>query len=343
MGRTETALRSCIGEPAQTSVLAELRQSVSSSLNALNQKVEAVQNVRNMIPFRRTQPNDFDRQLAHINTQALQTIKDQQLQILTAIIPLLPTLQKVPLHIASAEANLKEAIRKSAAAAPPIPNAQPTSTGSTSGSRKRKPYENTDQYTPSPSVTKRKRMRIDSGCTPQQQLPSPKSSRDTLLARGGLPTANHHHSIGDALHTSSRPAPVSIDIAQTRIPVQRLSIQPPTSRELPTTPSQRQSTFLSDRHGRPASSTSHRRESTSNASVTPFLARSVSSAHLTTTVPSHYPDHSKGAFRMPTQFCNPLHTGPRHLNSQVTGPSAPPLSSVGFSAVRYPFYLCLPC
>ncbi|KAF9785306.1 hypothetical protein BJ322DRAFT_1006148, partial [Thelephora terrestris] len=92
VGRTETTLQSCIREPAQASALVELRQSLSSSLDALNQKVEAVQT------------------LAHINTQALQTIKDQQLQILTAIIPLLPMLQKIPLHIASTETNLKEAI-----------------------------------------------------------------------------------------------------------------------------------------------------------------------------------------------------------------------------------------
>lgn len=45
VGRTETTLQSCIREPAQASALAELRQSISSSLDALNQKVDAVQTV----------------------------------------------------------------------------------------------------------------------------------------------------------------------------------------------------------------------------------------------------------------------------------------------------------
>ena len=45
VGRAETTLQSSIREPAQAPVLAELRQWVSSSLDALNQKVEAVQNV----------------------------------------------------------------------------------------------------------------------------------------------------------------------------------------------------------------------------------------------------------------------------------------------------------
>ena len=45
MGRTETTLKSCIREPAQASALAELRQSISSTLDTLNQKVEAIQTV----------------------------------------------------------------------------------------------------------------------------------------------------------------------------------------------------------------------------------------------------------------------------------------------------------
>lgn len=49
VGRTETTLQSCIREPAQAAALAELQHSVSSSLDALNQKVEAVQTVRTAI------------------------------------------------------------------------------------------------------------------------------------------------------------------------------------------------------------------------------------------------------------------------------------------------------
>ena len=268
-------------------------------------------------------------------------MKDQQLQILTAIIPLLPTLQKVPLHIASTEANLKEAIRKSAA--PPIVSAQSTRTGSNSGPGKRKPSKNADQYTPSPSATKRKRMRIDPSCTAQQQLPSPKSSHDSLLTQGGLPTTNHHRAVGDALRSGSRPASGSVNTIQTPNPGQRLSVQPPTPMILPATPSRRQSIFLSERLAQSRSSVPHQREGTLDASFTPSFVQPVSSAHSATPVPSYHLNHSKDAFKLPTQFHihTPLHAGPGHPNSQSTKPSAPP--SVGFSAVRCPTNLSPSC
>ena len=51
VGRTETVLQSQIREPAQAPVLAELRQSISSSLDALNQKIETVQSVCSMTMY----------------------------------------------------------------------------------------------------------------------------------------------------------------------------------------------------------------------------------------------------------------------------------------------------
>lgn len=45
VARAETTLQSSIREPAQASALTELRQSISSSLDTLNQKLEAIQNV----------------------------------------------------------------------------------------------------------------------------------------------------------------------------------------------------------------------------------------------------------------------------------------------------------
>lgn len=283
--------------------------------------------------FRNAQPNAVESQLAHINTQALQTIKDQQLQILTAIIPLLPSLQKVPLHIASTEANLKEAIRKSAAAAAPITGTQFTNIGSISGSRKRRSPKNPYHCTPSPSVTKRKRIRVDTSCTTQQQLPSPKSSRDSLLIQGGLPTTNHHRSIGDALRSSSRPPSGSIDTAQTPNPG-RLSMQPPTPMILSTTPSRRQSIFLPEMPVQPTSSLSHKRESTSGVSVTPVFARPAPGTKSDTPVPFHHLNHSRDAFKVSTRLHTPLHSDSKRLNDQQTRPSAQPPSSVGFSAVR---------
>jgi len=278
-----------------------------------------------------TRPNTLYPQLTSINTQALHTIKDQQLQILTAIIPLLPMLQKVPLHIASAEANLKEAIRN-AALSPNIASTQPMRTGSISGTRKRKLSKNADQHSPSPSVAKKRRIRVDSNGTAQQQIPSPKSSRDSLLTQSGLPMVNQHRSVGDALYPDNRSASCSINTAQTPNPGQRLSMQPPTPRIVPTTPSRMHSIALSDRIAQP-SSLSHRKERMSNVPAAPHFARPVSSANSATSAP---PNSQKDAFKAPNQFYThtPLRTGSNHPNDWSKRPSAPPPAPIGFSAVR---------
>jgi len=246
-------------------------------------------------------------------------------------------LQKVPLHIASAEASLKEAIRNTVAA-PTIASTQLTSASSISGSRKRKLSKNPEQHTPSPSVTKRRRIHADSGCTAQQQLPSPKSSRDSLFTQDGLPTANRHRSIGDALYPGSRSVSRSINTAKTPNPGQRSSMQPPTPRIVPSTPSRVHSVALSDRTAQPSSSTlSRKKETASDVSVAPRFARPVSSTNSVTPAPPNHPSHSKDAFKTPNPFYihTPLRTASKRLNDWSKKPSAPPPStSVGFSAVR---------
>ena len=285
--------------------------------------------------FHFTRPNDHDSQLAHINTKALQTIGDQQFQILTAIIPVLPMLQKVPLHIASTEANLKEVIRKSIVA-PPIARTQPTSAGSTSSSVKRKLSRNTEQHSPSPSVTKKRRTQIDSDYTARQQLPSPKSSHDSLLAQSGLPTASQHRSISDALRSGSRSVSRSSNTALPPNPGQRSSMQPPTPRIVPGTPSRMRSVALSDWSAQPAPSLSHKKPRASDASVPPHFARPVPNAQLVTPAPPNRPDHPNDAFKPPNPFYihTPLRTGSKQLGNSSSRPSAPVQPPSGFSAVR---------
>ena len=352
VGRTETTLQSCIREPAQASALAELRQSISSSLEALNQKVEAVQNVRIAItlsPF--TRSNRLDPQLAYTNTQTLQTIRDQQFQILTTIIPLLPMLQKVPLHIASAEANLKEEIRKSAVA-PTIASIQPPSADPTPVFRKRKLSRNTEQHSPSPSVTKRRRIRTDSTCTAEEQLPSSKPSLGPSFTRSGLPTADHHRSVTSDLRPGSESASRPNNTARTPNPDQRSSMQPPTPRIVTRTPSRMHSIALSDKPAQPTpSSLSHKKLRASDTSVHPHFTRPVSNTKSVTSAPPNRHNNPTDAFEAPNLFRihTPLRTGSKQPNDWSTRPSAPVQPSIGFSAVRgrptrKPFsVLYLPC
>lgn len=240
-------------------------------------------------------------------------------------------LQKIPLHIAATEANLKEAIRGSAVG--PISSTRPPSTGSTADSRKRKLSKNADQHSPSPSVTKRKRIRIDSSCA-AQQLPSPKSSRDSFPTEGAFPTTNHHRTVGDALQFGARSASRSINTAQTPNPGQRSSMQPPII--VPTTPSRTRSVSLSERSAQHPSALSHKKANPVDTSVTPLFVRPVPSAHSATSVPANHLNPSRDASKVPSQFHihTPLRTGSRYPNGQSTKPSALPPSSVGFSAVR---------
>jgi len=242
-------------------------------------------------------------------------------------------LQKVPLHIASTEANLKETIRK-LVAAPDIAGSEPTSTGSISDPRKRKLSNNVDQLSPSPSVTKRRRIRIASGCTVQQQQPSPESSRNSLLAQGGLSSTNQHRSISRALRSDSRSASRPINTAQIPNPGQRSSIQQPTPRIIQSTPSRTNSVALSDRPAQPTPSLSHKKGMASDTSVAPHFALPISSAHSVTQVPPNRLDHPNGAFKAPFRIRTPLRTGSKHPNDWSARPSAPLPSSIGFSAVR---------
>lgn len=245
-------------------------------------------------------------------------------------------LQKVPLHIASTEANLKEVIRESLVA-PPIVSTQPTSAGYISGSVKRKLSRVPEQYSPSPSVTKRRRIQIDSGYRAQQQLPLPKSSHDSLLTQSGLPTTNQHRSISDVLRSGSRSASRLSNTAQPPNPGQRSSMQPPTPRIVPGTPSRMHSVALSDRSAQPTpSSLSHKKPRASDTPAPPHFARPVPNAQLVTPAPPNRLDHPNDAFKAPNPFYihTPLRTGSKQLGDWSSKPSAPVQSSSGFSAVR---------
>ena len=243
-------------------------------------------------------------------------------------------LQKVPLHIASTEANLKEAIRNSAA--PTIASTQLMSAGSNSSSRKRKLPMNTEQHSPSLSVTKRRRIRIDPGSTAQEQLPSPMPSLDCLLTLGGLPSANHHPPAMDAPRSGTRSASRSSNTAPILNPGQRSSMQPPTPKMVPSTPSRIHSVVLSDVLAQPTSSLSHNKPSASDTSAPSNFARPVPRTQSVTPAPPNRPGHSKDTFKAPNLFYihTPLRTGSKQANDWSARSSAPGQSSIGFSAVR---------
>ena len=220
---------------------------------------------------------------------------------------------------------------------PTISSTQPTRTGSTLSSMKRKSSKNAEQHSPSLFATKRRRIRSDSGCT-AQQLPSPKSSLDSLLTQSGLPTTNKHHSIGDALPSDSRSGSRSSNTIRTPNPGQRSSMQPPTPGIIPTTPSRIHSVALPDISAQPTSSfsLSHKKQRASDGLIPPHFARPVSNPQSITPAPPNHLNYSKDAFKAPNPFYihTPLRTGSKP-NDWSTKPSAPAQPPIGFSAVRH--------
>ncbi|KAH7926406.1 hypothetical protein BV22DRAFT_356938 [Leucogyrophana mollusca] len=88
-------LKNCIGAPAQSAALESLHQSHTSAeqnVQVLHKRIDALQTL-------------FQSQL-----HAIQTIQDQQNTMLVAVLPLLPLVQAVPLHVESAKASMLESI-----------------------------------------------------------------------------------------------------------------------------------------------------------------------------------------------------------------------------------------
>ncbi|KAI0654063.1 hypothetical protein C8Q70DRAFT_1058780 [Cubamyces menziesii] len=93
--RSQTELQKSIGDPAQSPQVRDLVKDISQlsrKVGALEKKIDSL-NVLNQTQL-----------------QAMQTIQDQQGQILTTIGPLLPLLQAMPLHVENARNHVKDAV-----------------------------------------------------------------------------------------------------------------------------------------------------------------------------------------------------------------------------------------
>ncbi|KAH9857313.1 hypothetical protein C2E23DRAFT_807466 [Lenzites betulinus] len=93
--RCQTELQKRIGTPAQSSEVREVAKDMShffSRLDALDKKIDSL--------------NSLNQTQCH----ALQTIQEQQGQLLTALLPILPLLQSMPLHVDNARDRVKDSI-----------------------------------------------------------------------------------------------------------------------------------------------------------------------------------------------------------------------------------------
>ncbi|KAI0714202.1 hypothetical protein C8T65DRAFT_155621 [Cerioporus squamosus] len=148
--RCQTELQKAIGSPAQTMEVREVSKDLSAfatRLEALDKKIDTL-NVLNQT-----------------QSQALQTIQDQQGQILSALLPVLPLLQSVPLHIENARNQVKDSIselqrRVSAREVLPVPSVLVPKTMSQSGTREPS-RSSSDPVSAATSPVGRKKRRLD--------------------------------------------------------------------------------------------------------------------------------------------------------------------------------------
>ncbi len=108
-------------------------------------------------------------QLNQTQSQALQTIQDQQSQILSALLPVLPLLQSVPLHIENARNQVKDSLSElqrhvSVRDALPVPAVLVSN--KTPQPAKRAPSHSADPINAETSPVERKKRRLDEGLDP---------------------------------------------------------------------------------------------------------------------------------------------------------------------------------
>ncbi|GJE93323.1 hypothetical protein PsYK624_094820 [Phanerochaete sordida] len=96
LNRCQTEIQRSLGKPAQATALDQMRQKLATldgKVDALDRRVDALH------------------MLNQTQLKALHAIQDQQVQLLTALAPVLPLLRTIPLHIDAAKADVKQTVR----------------------------------------------------------------------------------------------------------------------------------------------------------------------------------------------------------------------------------------
>lgn len=102
VNRCQTEIQKTTGRPVQAERMEEFCKGVQLRLDGLDKRIDAMQ----LLYLSSSQT-------LQSQSQALQAIQDQQGTILSALLPLLPLLQAVPLHIETARSSIKETIVQS--------------------------------------------------------------------------------------------------------------------------------------------------------------------------------------------------------------------------------------
>ncbi|KAF8972669.1 hypothetical protein BDZ97DRAFT_1913159 [Flammula alnicola] len=101
VNRSQKEIQKAMGSPAQDDSVESFVKDVNHRLNGLDQRLDAIQ------AFNQTHSQALQTQI-----QAVQILLDKQGSIVTAVLPLLPLLQAVPLHIDAVKNSIHESLTK---------------------------------------------------------------------------------------------------------------------------------------------------------------------------------------------------------------------------------------
>ncbi|KAI0741728.1 hypothetical protein C8Q80DRAFT_1195826 [Daedaleopsis nitida] len=167
VNRCQTELQKALGSPAQSAKVHEL----SMNLSALGSRMEALDKKLDML-----------NSLNQTHCQVLQTIQDQQGQILAAVLPLLPLVQSVPLHVENARNQVKDSVSELSQDVSSLAHAILSSNSQQTSKRERsRASDSMDHLTSLGS----KRRRVDDNGPTSSTSPE---SMDRLSARPAVPT-----------------------------------------------------------------------------------------------------------------------------------------------------------
>ncbi|KAF7301892.1 hypothetical protein MIND_00755200 [Mycena indigotica] len=167
VNRCQTHLQTAIGGPAQASALHELHKQVDVRLECLSKRIDDMQ------IFNQTQSLTLQNML-----KLLTAVQDQQNQILTALLPLQPLLQAVPVHIDFARSSINEAMLKMSLESS---HRSPSQIGPHT-TRKRS-FASSIAPPTSPPLAARKKQRLDPEFKHPDTLTSPATLQPNTLSR----------------------------------------------------------------------------------------------------------------------------------------------------------------
>ncbi|KAF4610992.1 hypothetical protein D9613_006710 [Agrocybe pediades] len=214
VNRSQKEMQKTMGSPAQTDAVETVFNDVSHRMKELDQRLDAIQAVSSLILRRMrgfthnmhpsSQFNQSHTQNLQTQIQAVQILLDKQGSIMTAVLPLLPLLQAIPVHIEALRSGLLESFMNSVSLRSASSHFQPSrsiSSGNNAVSAATSPLQSLKSASEN-SLGKRKRTDRTALSPSHSSASSPTVNRETPYKRTRLQDASNSVDGSTALQAS---------------------------------------------------------------------------------------------------------------------------------------------